>query len=97
MVRDLQNELVYRGIWPTLAQLRTATFDYIEIFYNRQRRHSALGHLSPARYEINQQLASEELLRFLVPLDRRASDQVPLSTSPPGQESLPEHVPKPKT
>ncbi|HEY6357591.1 MAG TPA: IS3 family transposase, partial [Vicinamibacterales bacterium] len=30
-------------------------FDYIEVFYNRKRRHSALGHLSPARYELNRQ------------------------------------------
>jgi transposase InsO family protein len=50
-----KTELVYRGVWPTLARLRTATFDYIEIFYNRQRRHSSLGGLSPARYEINHQ------------------------------------------
>ena len=48
-------ELVDPGVWPTLARLRTATFDYIEVFYNRRRRHSALGHLSPARYELNQQ------------------------------------------
>ena len=27
------------------------TFDYIEVFYNRQRRHSALGYVSPAEYE----------------------------------------------
>lgn len=46
-------ELVDRGVWPSLAKLRTATFDYIEVFYNRRRRHSALGQLSPARYELN--------------------------------------------
>ena len=27
------------------------TFDYIEVFYNRQRRHSAIGMVSPAEYE----------------------------------------------
>jgi transposase InsO family protein len=46
-------ELVDRGTWPTMARLRTATFDYIEVFYNRRRRHSALGQLSPALYELN--------------------------------------------
>jgi transposase InsO family protein len=49
-----KSELVDPGVWPSLARLRTATFDYIEVFYNRQRRHSALGNLSPARYELNQ-------------------------------------------
>ena len=37
--------------WPDKAELRTAVFDYIECFYNRQRRHSSLGYLSPAEYE----------------------------------------------
>ena len=46
-------ELVDPGVWPTLARLRTSTFDYIEVFYNRRRRHSALGQVSPARYELN--------------------------------------------
>jgi putative transposase len=46
-----KNELINRGVWPDLAALRTATFDYIEVFYNRQRRHSALDGLSPAHYE----------------------------------------------
>jgi len=27
------------------------TFDYIEVFYNRQRRHSAIGYMSPAEFE----------------------------------------------
>jgi len=47
-----KTELVYRGAWPTIAKLRTATFDYIEVFYNRHRRHSALGGLSPVCYEL---------------------------------------------
>ena len=46
-----KTELVHRGTWPTIARLRTATFDYIEVFYNRRRRHSALGGLSPMCYE----------------------------------------------
>jgi putative transposase len=35
----------------TRAQARTALFDYIEVFYNRQRLHSALGYLSPEQFE----------------------------------------------
>jgi hypothetical protein len=34
-----------------MAELRTEVFEYIEVFFNRQRRHSTLGMLSPADYE----------------------------------------------
>jgi transposase InsO family protein len=33
------------------AAAKTQLFDYIEVFYNQQRRHSSLGYLSPAQYE----------------------------------------------
>jgi len=35
----------------THLEARTALFEYIEVFYNRQRRHSALGYLSPEAFE----------------------------------------------
>lgn len=47
----LKKELVHRHCWPTKAELRTEVFDYIEVFYNRERRHSTLGQLSPADFE----------------------------------------------
>jgi transposase InsO family protein len=47
----LKNELVHRYRFATRAQARTAIFDYIEVFYNRTRRHSALGYQSPLAYE----------------------------------------------
>lgn len=47
----LKKELVHRHSWPTKRELSTATFEYIEAFYNRDRRHSTLGMLSPADYE----------------------------------------------
>jgi putative transposase len=47
----LKKELIHRQSWPTKAEMRTEVFDYIETFYNRQRRHSTLGGLSPARFE----------------------------------------------
>lgn len=47
----LKTELLHRQIWPTRQQARSAIFEYIEGFYNRQRRHSTLGYLSPAEFE----------------------------------------------
>jgi len=44
-------ELVHDARWATRAAARTALFEYIEIFYNGQRRHSALGYLSPRAFE----------------------------------------------
>lgn len=48
---SLKNELIYRGSWPTRAAARHAIFEYIEVFYNRRRRHSSLGYRSPAEHE----------------------------------------------
>ncbi len=47
----LKLELVDRYAWPTRRQARTAIFEFIEGFYNRQRRHSTLDYLSPAAFE----------------------------------------------
>jgi putative transposase len=47
----LKTELVYRQPLTTIAATRTAVFEYIEVFYNRTRIHSALGYRSPANYE----------------------------------------------
>jgi len=47
----LKQELVYRTPMNTLETTRTAVFEYIEVFYNRQRLHSAIGNLPPASYE----------------------------------------------
>jgi putative transposase len=50
--KTVKNELVDRRSWPTKAEARHAIFDFIETFYNRRRRHSTLGYLSPAEYEM---------------------------------------------
>jgi putative transposase len=47
----LECELLARQPFRTHLEARTALFEYIEVFYNRQRRHSALGYLSPDAYE----------------------------------------------
>jgi transposase InsO family protein len=47
----LKTELLHRQTWAARQQARTAILEYIEVFYNRQRRHSTLGYLSPADFE----------------------------------------------
>lgn len=47
----LKTELVYHEDYETRAEAKGDIFEWIEVFYNRQRRHSALGYLSPAKYE----------------------------------------------
>lgn len=47
----LKTELIYRQAWPTRTVVRRAVFEFIEVFYNRRRRHSSLGYCSPTDYE----------------------------------------------
>jgi putative transposase len=48
---SLANELLRRRSFRTKQEERTAIFDWIEAWYNRERRHSRLGYRSPERYE----------------------------------------------
>jgi len=54
----LKTELIVRHSWPTRAAVRTAVFEFIEVFYNRQRLHSALGYRPPVEYEAHQLTAA---------------------------------------
>jgi putative transposase len=47
----MQVELLDRQRWRTRLELANAMFDYLEIFHNRRRRHSALGWLTPIEFE----------------------------------------------
>ncbi|MGI8610588.1 MAG: IS3 family transposase [Candidatus Dormibacteria bacterium] len=47
----LECELIDRTRWETHAAAKLAVFDFIEVFYNRRRRHSGLGQLSPEKFE----------------------------------------------
>jgi putative transposase len=47
----LKQELVHRETYATREEARRSLFEYIEVFYNRQRLHSTLGYLSPVQYE----------------------------------------------
>jgi transposase InsO family protein len=48
---SLKKELVHHEDYRSLAEARASVFEYIEVFYNRVRRHSALGYQSPVEYE----------------------------------------------
>jgi len=48
---SLKKELCHHEDYATREQARASIFEYIEVFYNRQRRHSTLGYVSPAEYE----------------------------------------------
>lgn len=47
-----KKELIHTRPWPSVKALRKETFDWIESYYNRQRRHSYLGYLTPAEFEL---------------------------------------------
>jgi transposase InsO family protein len=50
-IGTLKSECVDREVYQTRAQARHSIFEYLEVFYNRQRLHSSLGYVSPVMYE----------------------------------------------
>ena len=50
---SMQNELLDRKKWKTRLELTNAIFDYIDVFYNRQRRHSSLDYVSLVEFELS--------------------------------------------
>jgi putative transposase len=50
----MQVEPLDRRRWRTRLERANAVFEYLEIFHNRQRRHSSLGILSPIEFETRQ-------------------------------------------
>ena len=48
----LKNELIYHRDYSDRNEARAAIFDYIEVFYNRQRHHQTLGYKTPVEYEM---------------------------------------------
>ncbi len=49
----IKGELVAQTRWATRQEARAAVFEWITVFYNRQRRHSSLGYLSPVEFELS--------------------------------------------
>lgn len=56
---SLEKDLLRRRSLRSRQEARTAIFDYIEAFYNRERLHSTLGYRSPADYEHDHQERSD--------------------------------------
>ena len=57
----LKTELVYHKVYETKAKANQSIFEYIEVYYNRQRPHSANGNLSPVEFE--KQRKEEQMLQ----------------------------------
>jgi transposase InsO family protein len=53
----LKTELVFHERYKTREQAHASIFEYIEVFYNRKRRHSASGMMSPANFETFRKVA----------------------------------------
>lgn len=47
-----KKEFIHTRPWPALKELKKMTFDWIEAYYNTQRRHSTLGYLTPREHEL---------------------------------------------
>ncbi len=50
-IATLKSELLHRYSWPTRVDAELAIFDFVEVFYNRKRRHTTIGMTSPADFE----------------------------------------------
>jgi transposase InsO family protein len=57
----LKAEVIDTRTWPTRAAARRAIFEWIEVWYNRQRRHSTLGYLTPIAHEEHHLLLLRDL------------------------------------
>lgn len=51
LLRTIKSELIAGHTWNTRAEAARAIFEWIEVFYNRQRRHSAIGYSTPVQFE----------------------------------------------
>ncbi len=53
LIGTMKIEKLNRQAWPSVEDVRAAVFEWIETWYNRRRRHSSLGYLSPLEFEAN--------------------------------------------
>jgi putative transposase len=69
----LKLELVYQEKFKQRQEAQDRIFEYIEVFYNRRRSHSAIGYLSPAEYEENSRRQRRAMDLTQLPLYRGRS------------------------
>jgi len=50
--RSIENEMIHHRGYPTRDQARADIFEYIELFYNRERPHQSLNYQTPVQYEL---------------------------------------------
>ena len=58
---SLKRELVHRSHFSTRSEAQSAVFAWIEVWYNRKRRHSSLGYLSPEVFEQRYQQQQQQV------------------------------------
>ncbi|GCE23237.1 IS3 family transposase [Dictyobacter kobayashii] len=52
VIRNAQAGMHLTGTFLSHEEARTALFEYISVYYNRVRKHSTLGYLSPVQFEV---------------------------------------------
>ena len=57
----LKTEFYYRRIWPTRARAIRGVAEWIEDRYNRRRRHSSIGHVTPVDFEMQYSSQAAEI------------------------------------
>ena len=58
---SLKTEWVYNEDYQTREEAKQSLFKYIELFYNRQRRHAALGYVSPVEFGRRNELTQDQV------------------------------------
>ena len=58
---SLKTEWVYNENYQTREEAKQSLFKYIELFYNRKRRHAALGYVSPVEFERRNELTQDQV------------------------------------
>jgi len=61
---SVKDECVHRAVYHSHGEARQSLFEFLEVFYNRQRRHSSLGYLSPVAFEQQWELRAKNLAVF---------------------------------